>query len=293
MGGQRKHLVRAVILLAVAIVAFLSLREALTPVSFGQFDLFHREDTRRWTSQPLVFSHTSRCNDCHSSVYARWEQSVHRGVSCENCHGPGIDHIETGSKLTVNRNSELCQVCHEKLASRPAGFPQVASAVHSPGVSCISCHNPHSPSLKQAPKLPDMFRTLSDCTSCHREGGLKPLPESHNGRGPDTCITCHRPEVVGPTPTPTPMPSGFKPTYTPTPAPIAPSPIFTPEPAETPSTPTATPAPARSAPRVPHTLEGRSDCLLCHGPQGFKPNPPDHEGRSKETCLACHGEKKL
>jgi hypothetical protein len=45
---------------------------------------------------------------------------------------------------------------------------------------------------------------------------------------------------------------------------------------------------AESRPLIPHPLEGRDDCLLCHNLDGAKPFPADHEGRSLETCQACH-----
>ncbi len=41
-------------------------------------------------------------------------------------------------------------------------------------------------------------------------------------------------------------------------------------------------------PTIPHTLEGRDDCLLCHNTGGAKSLPPDHEQRSANTCLNCH-----
>lgn len=50
---------------------------------------------------------------------------------------------------------------------------------------------------------------------------------------------------------------------------------------------TALAAPA-AVPVTPHPLEGRSDCLVCHGPTGPKPAPADHAGRTSATCLACH-----
>ncbi len=39
---------------------------------------------------------------------------------------------------------------------------------------------------------------------------------------------------------------------------------------------------------IPHTLEGQSECLTCHGPGTPKPAPADHEGRSVASCVACH-----
>ena len=39
---------------------------------------------------------------------------------------------------------------------------------------------------------------------------------------------------------------------------------------------------------IPHPLEGREDCLLCHDLDAAVPFPPDHEGRPNNTCLVCH-----
>jgi hypothetical protein len=44
-------------------------------------------------------------------------------------------------------------------------------------------------------------------------------------------------------------------------------------------------------PKIPHALEGRSDCLLCHNTGGIEPFPQDHEERSQDTCLNCHKNK--
>ncbi len=61
------------------------------------------------------------------------------------------------------------------------------------------------------------------------------------------------------------------------PGPSAPSPDASRPPAQ-PETPSI----------IPHSLEGRADCLGCHGPAGRHPYPQDHKGRSVVTCLACH-----
>ena len=39
---------------------------------------------------------------------------------------------------------------------------------------------------------------------------------------------------------------------------------------------------------IPHSLEGRSECLTCHGPAGVHPFPEDHRNRPRTMCLACH-----
>lgn len=41
-------------------------------------------------------------------------------------------------------------------------------------------------------------------------------------------------------------------------------------------------------PQIPHPLEGRDDCLLCHEAGGLKPFPENHAGRTSDICLSCH-----
>ena len=41
-------------------------------------------------------------------------------------------------------------------------------------------------------------------------------------------------------------------------------------------------------PAVPHELEGRDNCLMCHQAGGLKPVPENHAERPNEACLWCH-----
>lgn len=41
-------------------------------------------------------------------------------------------------------------------------------------------------------------------------------------------------------------------------------------------------------PQVPHTTDGRSDCLSCHGPEAAIPFPESHPRPSNDICLSCH-----
>jgi hypothetical protein len=41
----------------------------------------------------------------------------------------------------------LCVRCHEANSAKPKTFPQVASAEHSAGLPCDTCHQPHSPAI--------------------------------------------------------------------------------------------------------------------------------------------------
>jgi hypothetical protein len=44
--------------------------------------------------------------------------------------------------------AQLCIRCHEASAARPKAFPQMATADHSNGLACETCHQPHSPALE-------------------------------------------------------------------------------------------------------------------------------------------------
>ncbi len=54
-------------------------------------------------------------------------------------------------------------------------------------------------------------------------------------------------------------------------------------------TPTAGQA-ASTPPKVPHPLDGRSQCLMCHqtGVAGAPKVPANHVGRTNDMCLVCH-----
>ncbi len=85
------------------------------------------------------------------------------------------------------------------------------------------------------------------------------------------------------------IPATPTPTATPT---ITPTPTNTPVPSATPEGAVA-PQPVDeetllSLMVIPHPLEGREDCLMCHAEGGAVPYPPDHVGRPSSTCLVCH-----
>ncbi len=49
--------------------------------------------------------------------------------------------------------------------------------------------------------------------------------------------------------------------------------------------------PLPAPPSIPHGLVGMGQCLACHGPEGLKPVPADHAGRTEDICQVCHKPK--
>lgn len=204
------HLVRAGgLLLAVLIVGFVIPRVMPFPESFDEFGFYpvqSEEDTREWASRPLQYADPAICSDCHQDNYATWEKAEHSTVSCENCHGPALAHVEEGRIPVVDISRESCGTCHKEVIARPDKFPQIDIDTHGGQTTCVTCHSPHSPltGLSTAadddspkagfPWISHALEGRSDCLLCHDTSGMKPFPEDHNGRGQDTCLNCHRSE---------------------------------------------------------------------------------------------------
>jgi formate-dependent nitrite reductase cytochrome c552 subunit len=117
------------------------------------------------------------------------------------------------------------------------------------------------------PPIPHTLEGRSDCIACHGTGlaGAPKFPPDHAGRTNEMCQVCHKPGPVR--------------TTSPTATVIA-------RPA-TASSPVPT---TNSIPRIPHSLQGRDNCLACHatGLGGSPKVPASHAGRTNETCRICH-----
>ncbi|MFH1141954.1 MAG: hypothetical protein V1724_09930 [Chloroflexota bacterium] len=152
-----------------------------------------------------------------------------------------------------------CETCHASGISEIPLWP--ADHVGRSNNLCTECHrllDEQKATPTPGPGPSDIPHTLTgrdDCLLCHGSGlASSPLvPADHEGRTNRVCTLCHAPGV-GPSPTPgvgaTPTPGG-----------------------------------ELRPPGVPHPLEGRNDCLLCHATVSL---PADHKARQVDTCTICH-----
>ena len=146
-----------------------------------------------------------------------------------------------------------CFVCHDiggvDAPSVPEGHARNTDL-------CTSCHaiwtQPGIASIAP-PAISHAVVGSEDCLACHKLGtaGAPRFPSIHAGLSIALCQTCH---VVG-------------------------------EDIEG-----ATTESASLAAPIPHGREGFAACILCHseGAGGAPRYPPDHAGRSDDTCMACH-----
>jgi tetratricopeptide (TPR) repeat protein len=159
--------------------------------------------TAQWGEQrynhgpDLTRSATTRCVECHNTWVAhvpgteneyRRESAV-LGVTCENCHGPGRDHVDhhrrnpgppaqaitQPARLSRDRLMDVCAQCHSN-----------AMRARGPAFS----YRPGEP-------LEAHFRTLADTgrENDHVADQVKYLRQSKCYQKSDTltCVTCHDP----------------------------------------------------------------------------------------------------
>jgi len=142
------HLFRLAAVFIVGCLLFLGMRQFLVPKSFGQYGHYRGAAIGEIASRPVNFAGHQACEGCHADVLEKKKVGRHVQVNCEACHGPLAKHADDPSVQPVKLDTAvLCVRCHEANAAKPKGFPQVASADHSTGLLCDTCHQPHSPAI--------------------------------------------------------------------------------------------------------------------------------------------------
>ena len=144
-----EHLVRLAVVLAVCVVAFLLIRNAVVPPSFGQYGHYRGASLEEIRQRPITYAGRAACEMCHEPALKILNEGRHKRISCEACHGPQAKHAgdPSAAKPQLPDTTILCGRCHEADKAKPKGFPQVVTKEHSGGVACKDCHKPHQPKL--------------------------------------------------------------------------------------------------------------------------------------------------
>jgi len=145
-----EHLVRLAAVMAIALVAFVLLRAAVVPHSFGQYGHYRGAAIGEVASRPIAFAGHETCEACHTDVVEQKKLGKHVVVACEACHGALAKHADDPSSVHPKKldTAVVCARCHEANSAKPKGFPQVATADHSGGLACDTCHQPHRPKIE-------------------------------------------------------------------------------------------------------------------------------------------------
>jgi uncharacterized CHY-type Zn-finger protein len=128
-------------------------------------------------------------------IYGTWEEP---GVGCEQCHGPGADHVaaKDAGEITIDDEKELCGSCHYRDTNHgilvSGGFirhheqyDELISAGHNVN-SCVDCHDPHIGTRYGHAEEGGIQVT---CESCHSS------MTTNNHVVPVDCQTCHMPRA--------------------------------------------------------------------------------------------------
>lgn len=143
------HLFRLAGVFLVGFLAFLVIRAFLVPSSFGQYGHYRGDAMAELAARPVNFAGHQTCETCHADILEKKKDGKHAHVNCEACHGPLAKHADDPASVQPPKleTAVLCVRCHEANLAKPKGFPQVASAEHSTGLACETCHQPHSPAI--------------------------------------------------------------------------------------------------------------------------------------------------
>jgi len=140
-----------------------------------------------WTKQ----GKPGACLVCHVTGYdpatGTW---LADGVSCEACHGP-MKEGHPKEPMPVDRTPDLCARCHSD--TRFDWQDWQGSTHYQRGMSCSTCHDPHSASLKITKPL-DGSAQYTDasqlCVTCHKDVSMD-FPYSQHHQQGVSCINCH------------------------------------------------------------------------------------------------------
>lgn len=176
-----QQIIHLAIPFALAITALIIARILFVPDSFGKYGHYRADAVEEVKALDIKYAGYEACVECHDDIYDLKSQSYHRGVSCEVCHGPAAGHIEAPDEfpLEAPRERGFCPLCHGFNPSRPTGFPQIIEIQHNPGKACMSCHDPHNPTLPHKPE---------DCSACHRQIASQKMVSHHTTL---PCTKCH------------------------------------------------------------------------------------------------------
>ena len=146
------------------------------------------------------------CKTCHEDIYKQgFQLTPHYNLikegkhGCEDCHGPGQAHVESGGDPTkIRRFTQLsskeiirvCLSCHQTQHMEQMNFTRSVHAKNN--VSCLDCHSPHHATqpefllIKSQPQL---------CYGCHAQQKAEFARPFHHRVDQHLveCSDCHNP----------------------------------------------------------------------------------------------------
>jgi len=163
---RSKHLVRAFMVIGIALLGFFVVRSYLIPPSYGAAGPYRFRNVPEQRAIPMVHEGRASCAGCHEDKIERLDDNKHKTVSCEGCHGLASDHADPALKdgpdkgkiadMPFNASVAACRHCHDPMDARPKKFSVVDVEEHLEEMevelserACVDgCHDPHWPKEK-------------------------------------------------------------------------------------------------------------------------------------------------
>jgi hypothetical protein len=180
--------------------------------------------------RPLPADEVKKCFSCHTSediFEGKLDVTqTHPGVTCENCHGAGSQHVSKMAAAPIGTEgndatifdpemlapadlNDFCGSCHRTTRDvLDSGIRDIRNVRFQPyrlensrcydpsdeRITCVACHNPHRTLETSAVKYD------GKCLACHSRRGDKPDRQKATAcpRATDQCVTCHMPKLVLP-----------------------------------------------------------------------------------------------
>ena len=158
---MKSHVWRPLFVVLGVVALILVARTLLVPKDFGVWERgymygWHRKSNEDdWKAVKVKYKTVAHCRTCHEEKVTSIARSPHGIISCENCHGPALDHPDDPPTLSIDHSRRLCIRCHALLVTPSSGRAKIRGinpATHNPEAECTLCHDPHHPNLEELEK---------------------------------------------------------------------------------------------------------------------------------------------
>ncbi len=167
------------------------------------------------TGATVVDEKEGVCLTCHEAYVKTFHENVHRGQTCQSCHGPASKHLdargqEPGLIFSFKKGidpvarAEVCLKCHEQNQCTPGAQWRTSKHAHC-GVTCVDCHRGHynvppgtpattTPAIAYLAPGPTARLVSYNAADAPKEETLPSLRGTSHHLGamaPDLCLKCH------------------------------------------------------------------------------------------------------